>query len=39
MGTNSRKLPSISDLTGSKQADKRAITPRGFAEAFYKANK
>jgi len=39
MSTNSRKLPSISDLTGSKQADKRAITPRGFAEAFYKANK
>ena len=36
---NNRKLPSISDFTGSKQAAKRAITPRGFAEAFYKANK
>jgi hypothetical protein len=34
-----RKLPSISDITGSNQAAKRAITPRGFAEAFYKANK
>lgn len=39
MSTNSRKLPSISDITGSKQADRRAITPRGFAEAFFKANK
>jgi hypothetical protein len=39
MSTNSRKLPSISDITGSNQAAKRAITPRGFAEAFYKANK
>ncbi len=36
---NNRKLPSISDLTGSKQADKRAITPQGFAQAFYKSNK
>jgi hypothetical protein len=36
---NTRKLPSISDFTGSKQADRRAITPRGFAEAFYEANK
>ncbi len=39
MSTNSRKLPSISDITGNKQADRRAITPREFAEAFYKANK
>lgn len=39
MSTNSRKLPSISDLTGSNQAAKRAITPRGFALAFFKANK
>ena len=39
MSTNSRKLPSISDITGSKQADKRSITPRGFALAFYSANK
>jgi site-specific DNA-cytosine methylase len=38
MSTNSRHLPSISDITGSKQADRRAITPRGFAEAFFKAN-
>lgn len=36
--TNSRKLPSISMLTGSKQAAKRAITPPGFANAFFKAN-
>lgn len=39
MSTNSRKLPSISDITGSNQAAKRAITPRGFAEAFFEANK
>jgi len=38
MRQNSRKLPSISDFTGSKQAARRAITPRGFAEAFFKAN-
>jgi len=38
MSTNSRKLPSISDITGSKQSARRAITPRGFALAFYKAN-
>jgi hypothetical protein len=36
---NNRKLPSISEITGSKQAAKRAITPPGFAKAFYKANK
>ena len=36
---NNRPLPSISDITGSKQSDKRAITPVGFAKAFYKANK
>ena len=36
---NNRKLPSISDITGSKQSDKRAITPAGFAKAFYEANK
>lgn len=36
---NTRKLPSISEITGSKQADKRAITPAGFAKAFYEANK
>ena len=35
---NNRKLPSISDITGSKQAAKRAITPAGFAKAFFKAN-
>lgn len=33
------KLKSISDYTGSGQADKRAITPAGFAKAFFKANK
>lgn len=36
---NNRKLPSISDFTGSKQADRRAITPQGFANAFFLANK
>lgn len=36
---NTRKLPSISDITGSKQADKRAVTPAGFAKAFYESNK
>lgn len=35
---NTRKLPSISDFTGSKQAARRAITPKGFANAFFKAN-
>jgi hypothetical protein len=37
--TNSRKLPSISEITGSKQQAKRSITPAGFAKAFYQANK
>lgn len=36
--TNSRKLPSISMLTGSKQQARRAMTPQGFALAFFKAN-
>jgi len=36
---NNRRLPSISEITGSKQADKRAITPTGFAKAFYEANR
>ena len=35
---NTRKLPSISDITGSKQSAKRSITPTGFAKAFYEAN-
>ncbi len=35
---DNRKLPSISEITSSKQADRRAITPQGFAKAFYKAN-
>jgi hypothetical protein len=35
---NNRKLPSISEITGSKQAAKRAMTPQGFAQAFFKAN-
>ena len=37
--SNGRRLPSISEITNSKQADKRSITPQGFARAFYKANK
>jgi len=36
---NNRKLPSISDITGSKQSARRAITPPGFSKAFYEANK
>jgi len=36
---NTRKLPSISEITSSKQADKRAVTPAGFAKAFFEANK
>lgn len=36
--TNSRKLPSISEITGSKQQAKRSITPQGFAKAFFKQN-
>lgn len=36
--SNSRKLPSITDITGSKQQARRAMTPQGFALAFYKAN-
>jgi hypothetical protein len=35
---NNRKLPSISDFTGSKQAARRAITPPKFAQAFQRAN-
>ncbi len=35
---NNRKLPSISDITGSKQSDRRAMTPQGFAKAFFRAN-
>lgn len=35
---NMRELPSISDFTGSKQSAKRAITPTGFAKAFFEAN-
>ena len=36
--TNNRKLPLISDITGGNQAARRAITPAGFAKAFYRAN-
>jgi len=32
------RLPSISDITGNKQAAKRAITPPRFARAFFEAN-
>lgn len=35
---NTRKLPSISDSIGSKQFSRRAITPSGFAKAFFEAN-
>lgn len=36
---NNRKLPSISDIAGSKQSARRAITPSGFARAFFEANR
>lgn len=36
---NNRKLPSISQITSNKQSARRAITPPGFARAFYEANK
>ena len=35
---NNRKLPSIRGVTSSNQAARRAITPPGFAKAFFKAN-
>jgi hypothetical protein len=35
---NSRKLPSIRDITSGNQAARRAITPAGFAQAFFQAN-
>ena len=37
--TNGRRLPSISEITSSKQTAKRAITPPSFAKAFFEANK
>ncbi len=37
--SNGRRLPSISEITNSTQAGKRAITPPGFARAFFEANK
>ncbi len=36
---SNKSLPSISEITSSKQAGKRAITPAGFAKAFFEANK
>ena len=36
---NNRKLPSISDITGNKQVARRSITPAGFAQAFFEANR
>ena len=37
--THSQKLPRITGLTGGNQADRRAITPAGFAQAFFEVNK
>ena len=37
--TNGRRLPSISEITSSKQSARRAITPAGFAKAFFKSNR
>lgn len=36
---SNRKLPSISDITSSTNADKRAVTPAGFSKAFFNANR
>lgn len=36
---NTRRLPSITEITRGKQAVRRAITPAGFAQAFFEANK
>ncbi len=36
---NKRMLPSISDLISGQKADRRAITPPGFARAFFEANR
>lgn len=36
---NSRKIPSINEITSSKQADRRSITPPHFAKAFFEVNK
>lgn len=36
---HSQKLPSISDFTNGSQSDRRAITPPGFAQAFFEANR
>ena len=33
------KLPSIRNITSGNQAERRAICPKGFAEAFFKANR
>jgi len=32
------KLPSITKFTGSHEAERRSITPRGFAKAFFEVN-
>jgi len=37
--THSQKLPSIADFTSGNQADRRAITPAGFAQAFFEVNR
>jgi len=35
---NIRRLPSISEFPSGTQAERRAITPAGFAQAFFEAN-
>lgn len=32
-------IPSITDITGSNDKELRAVTPQGFANAFFKANR
>ena len=35
---SNRKMPSVSDLTAGQYPERRALTPPGFAKAFFEAN-
>lgn len=39
MGNNSRRLPILPGIAKGDRQARRSITPQGFANAFYKANK
>ncbi len=39
MGNNSRRLPILPGISKGDRQARRSITPPGFAQAFYKANK